>query len=145
MGPTLIEPLGDCAFLAHFAGKGRRGAGLRLYGPGGGRGSGMLCWLIGRWPSSRSRNRSTSWSWNRGSGRSSRPMASRMQPGRSLVMPVLYDGADLHVVAARLGLSSADVIALHSSVEFDVFGGRVPAGISVRGLSTGCAGRLAPA
>ena len=95
-------------------------AGLRRFEPGGGRGSGTSCSLIDRWPSSRSRNRSTWWSWNRGSGRSRRRL-NPMQPGRSLVIPVLYDGADLHVVAARLGLSSAEVIAMHSSVEYDVF------------------------
>jgi KipI family sensor histidine kinase inhibitor len=37
------------------------------------------------------------------------------------VIPVLYDGADLDVVAARLNLTSADVIAIHSSLDYDVF------------------------
>ncbi len=41
--------------------------------------------------------------------------------GRRLAIPVLYDGADLADVAARLKLTSAEVIAIHSSVDYDVF------------------------
>jgi KipI family sensor histidine kinase inhibitor len=41
--------------------------------------------------------------------------------GRRLVIPVLYDGADLGAVAARLALSLAEVIDLHSGVSYDVF------------------------
>ena len=40
--------------------------------------------------------------------------------GRLAVIPVLYDGADLTAVAARLELSPAEVIALHTSVEYSV-------------------------
>jgi KipI family sensor histidine kinase inhibitor len=40
---------------------------------------------------------------------------------RLLEIPVLYDGEDLEDVAARRGLSPAEVIALHSAVEYDVF------------------------
>jgi KipI family sensor histidine kinase inhibitor len=42
-------------------------------------------------------------------------------PGKRLVIPVLYDGADLFDVAARLGLSPDEVIELHSRVDYDVF------------------------
>jgi KipI family sensor histidine kinase inhibitor len=42
-------------------------------------------------------------------------------PGRRLVIPVLYDGADLNDVAARLELSSAAVVSLHSSTDYNVF------------------------
>jgi len=41
--------------------------------------------------------------------------------GKLLVIPVLYDGADLDDVAARLNLTRDDVIHAHSSVEYDVF------------------------
>ena len=41
--------------------------------------------------------------------------------GRRVVIPVLYDGADLDDVAARLKLPRSEVIAIHSSVDFDVF------------------------
>jgi KipI family sensor histidine kinase inhibitor len=40
---------------------------------------------------------------------------------RHLVIPVLYDGADLEDVAAKLSLSTAEVIELHCRVEYDVF------------------------
>lgn len=38
-----------------------------------------------------------------------------------LVIPVLYDGEDLDDVAARLGLSPAEVVARHTGVDYDVF------------------------
>jgi KipI family sensor histidine kinase inhibitor len=41
--------------------------------------------------------------------------------GKRLIIPVLYAGADLPDVAARLGLSELEVVQLHSSVDFDVF------------------------
>ena len=46
---------------------------------------------------------------------------NRTGHGRRVVIPVLYDGADLHVVAARLELSTDEVVNLHSSIEYDVF------------------------
>jgi KipI family sensor histidine kinase inhibitor len=41
--------------------------------------------------------------------------------GKTLVIPVLYDGADLLDIAARLAVSPADVIRIHCEVEYDVF------------------------
>jgi KipI family sensor histidine kinase inhibitor len=41
--------------------------------------------------------------------------------GNLLVIPVLYDGADLEDVAARLGLGRSEVIAMHSGVAYDVY------------------------
>lgn len=120
MEPTLIEPLGDCAFLAHFAGEGQaRGwaAAVRAR----------------RWPGIRDvvlAYRSVA-VFAEAEQVDLLDLESRLQavetteespaPGRLLVIPVLYDGADLDVVAARLGLSSTDVIAIHSSVIYDVF------------------------
>src|SRR5262249_549999 len=41
--------------------------------------------------------------------------------GRLHLIPVLYDGADLVDAAARLGLSADALVALHTSVAYDVF------------------------
>jgi KipI family sensor histidine kinase inhibitor len=43
------------------------------------------------------------------------------RPGRRVVIPVLYDGADLDAVAERRDLGRDEVIHLHTSVEYDVF------------------------
>ncbi len=42
-------------------------------------------------------------------------------PGRQLVIPVYYDGPDLHEVAERTGLSVADMVARHSAREYHVY------------------------
>lgn len=42
-------------------------------------------------------------------------------PGKLVVIPVLYDGADLGDVAARLEITRDDVIRSHSEPEFNVF------------------------
>jgi KipI family sensor histidine kinase inhibitor len=120
METTLIEPLGDSAFLAHFAGEERaRGWAAAV--------------------------RTQHWHGVRDVVLAYRSVAVFAEPdqvdlldlesrlraiestttsaamGRRLVIPVLYDGADLDVVAARLNLTSADVIAIHSSLDYDVF------------------------
>lgn len=41
--------------------------------------------------------------------------------GRRIEIPVLYNGEDLPEVAQRLGLTVADVIAAHTSMDFQVF------------------------
>ncbi|MGP0069904.1 MAG: 5-oxoprolinase subunit B family protein [Isosphaeraceae bacterium] len=41
--------------------------------------------------------------------------------GKRLVIPVLYDGADLEAVAVRLGLGAEGVIAEHTGVDYHVF------------------------
>jgi KipI family sensor histidine kinase inhibitor len=41
--------------------------------------------------------------------------------GKLLVIPVLYDGADLDAVASRRNLGRDEVIAMHTGVEYDVF------------------------
>ena len=43
------------------------------------------------------------------------PSEEFRRSGKSLVIPVLYDGMDLLDVAARLSLSPAEVIKLHCS------------------------------
>ena len=42
-------------------------------------------------------------------------------PGRQLVIPVYYDGPDLHEVAERTGLNVADVVARHSARAYHVY------------------------
>lgn len=49
------------------------------------------------------------------------PIADIDEHGKCVKIPVLYHGADLDDVAARLNLSRTEVIALHSGVEYDVF------------------------
>jgi KipI family sensor histidine kinase inhibitor len=49
------------------------------------------------------------------------PQAQGAQPGRLIVLPVLYDGPDLSEVARRLALAEAEVIAQHSGPEYRVF------------------------
>jgi len=120
MDPTLLEPLGDRAFLAHFSSEPAAG--------------GWAAAIRDRqWPGVtdvvlayrtvavfadpeqvdlvdlESRLRAIA------------PIEDSRGHGKLLVIPVLYDGADLMDVAARLQLSPADVIALHTSVEYDVF------------------------
>jgi KipI family sensor histidine kinase inhibitor len=120
MEPTLIEPLGDSAFLAHFAGEKRaRGwaAALRAR----------------RWPAVRDvvlAYRSVA-VFTAGEHvdlldlesqlRAVKSSAEIRDVGRRLVIPVLYDGADLEMVADRLKVTIAEVIAIHSSVDYDVF------------------------
>lgn len=47
--------------------------------------------------------------------------SSEAEPGRLVTIPVLYDGPDLAEVAASRGLSTAEVIAIHSGTEYRVF------------------------
>jgi KipI family sensor histidine kinase inhibitor len=49
------------------------------------------------------------------------PGTGPSRTGKRLEIPVLYDGADLEGVAVRLGLSPTEVIALHGGVDYDVF------------------------
>ena len=49
------------------------------------------------------------------------PTLTTGQGGQRWVIPVLYDGSDLDIVSERLLLSTDDVIALHSGAEYDVF------------------------
>jgi len=47
--------------------------------------------------------------------------AAKADPGKLLVMPVLYDGPDLAEVASRCRLSTDEVVAIHSEPEYHVF------------------------
>jgi KipI family sensor histidine kinase inhibitor len=52
---------------------------------------------------------------------STEPESATQTVGKLVVIPVLYDGPDLEAVARRLGLESSRVIAIHTSVDYDVF------------------------
>jgi KipI family sensor histidine kinase inhibitor len=43
------------------------------------------------------------------------------QPGRTILLPVRYDGPDLPEVAERTGLSQAEVIRLHTQPDYNVY------------------------
>ena len=120
MEPTSIEPLGDSAFLAHFAGEQPARDWATQSEPGSGRASETSSSLTDRWPFSPTRNKSTCSFWNRSFVLLSRRLWLEKPRGR-LVIPVLYDGADLDDAAARLNLTTAELIAIHSSVDYDVF------------------------
>jgi KipI family sensor histidine kinase inhibitor len=120
MKPALIEPLGDSAFLAHFAGEGLArawAAAIRAQCSSGIRDVVLAYRTVAVFAESEhvdlveleSRLKAVESSAESGT------------VGRLLVIPVLYDGADLDMVGARQKLTSADVIALHSSVDYDVF------------------------
>ena len=49
------------------------------------------------------------------------PTTGSGQPGTRWLIPVRYDGADLDTASVRLNLRTDDVIALHSGDEYDVF------------------------
>ncbi len=120
MEPTLIEPLGDCAFLAHFVAESQaRGwaVAVRSGHLHGVRDVVLAYRSVAVFadaeqvdlPELESRLRKVE------------VLAESEAAGRRHVIPVLYDGPDLDVVAARLGLPGARVVEIHSSVDFDVF------------------------
>ena len=49
------------------------------------------------------------------------PMSAEPQPGRVVAIPVCYDGADLAEVARAIGVTVAEVVALHSGTDYRVF------------------------
>ena len=120
MEPTLIEPLGDSAFLAHFAGeenarawaaavRARRSPEIRDV---------VLAY---RSVAVFAETEQVDLGELESRLRAIKSSAESRALGRLLVIPVRYDGADLDVAAARLRLSAAEVIAIHGSVAYDVF------------------------
>jgi len=120
MEPTSIEPLGDSAFLARFAGE-----------------EPARDWASAvrnqHWPGIRDvvlAYRSVAVYADaeqidllllESQLHALESTALSREPRQRLVIPVHYDGADLHNAAARLKLTSAELIAIHSSVDYDVF------------------------
>ena len=50
-----------------------------------------------------------------------RPAGKEDESGRTVVLPVLYDGDDLPEVAGAAGLTIEEVVALHAGTTYDVF------------------------
>lgn len=72
--------------------------------------------------------------------RAVKPAASTREDEARLVVPVVYDGADLAEVASLTGLSEREVVRVHTATEWVVaFGGFAPG----FGYLTGGDGRLA--
>jgi KipI family sensor histidine kinase inhibitor len=120
MSPTLLEPLGDRAFLARFSSEPAAGG-----------------WATAvrdrQWPGVTdvvvayrtvavfADPEQVDLVYLESVLRAITPIEDSRCHGKVLVIPVLYDGTDLIEVAARLQLSRAEVIELHSRVEYDVF------------------------
>lgn len=126
MDSIALDPLGDRAYLAHFADERSAaawaGAVRRRHWPG-------VTDVVLAYrsvavfadpdrvdlPGLESRLRTIAIDPDDASGRGS------PDSRETLVIPVLYDGEDLEEVAGRRGLSPAEVIALHSGTDYDVF------------------------
>ena len=120
MDPTSIEPLGDSALPAHFSteASGSRWAAAARTGSSSGIRDVVLAYrTVAVFADVDQANLSDL----EARLRAIKSQSGNDKPGRSLVIPVRYDGADLNEVAARLNLTSREVIAAHCSVEFDVF------------------------
>ena len=117
---TLIEPLGDCAFLAHFVGESQARAWASAVRSGHLQGVRDIV-LAYRSVAVFADADQVDLLDLESRLRAVEPTGQSEATGRRHLIPVLYDGADLGVVAARLGLPSEQVIAIHSSVDFDVF------------------------
>jgi KipI family sensor histidine kinase inhibitor len=114
-----IEPLGDCAFLARFAGEAAAGgwaAAVRALQTPGVTDVVLAYRTVAVFADPtqvdlvdlESRLRMVV------ADQGSHPV------GRTVVIPVVYDGLDLSDVASKLNLSPAEVIGLHTSVEYAV-------------------------
>jgi KipI family sensor histidine kinase inhibitor len=120
MEPDLIEPLGDAAFLAHFAGEHEArnwAAAVRAEKWQGVRDVVLAYRSVAVFTDPDIVNPSELESMLM----SQSVTAAAPSQGRRVVIPVLYDGPDLDVVAARLGLTVTQVVAMHSAVDYDVF------------------------
>jgi KipI family sensor histidine kinase inhibitor len=118
--PTRLEPLGDCAFIAHFNAEvaaaewtaavrasslpGVTDVVLAYRSAAVYADPGNAC--LSRLESSIAAITAT---------------ATAHAIGRRIIVPVLYDGTDLHEVATSLKISEAEVVSLHTSIDFHVF------------------------
>jgi KipI family sensor histidine kinase inhibitor len=120
MEPTLVEPLGDCAFLAHFADERQAHSWAAAVRAGEWRGIRDVV-LAYRAVAVFADPEQVDLLELESRLQAVEATALTRAAGGRLVIPVLYDGADLHDVASRLKLTRAEVIAIHGSVDFDVF------------------------
>jgi KipI family sensor histidine kinase inhibitor len=120
MIPTLVEPLGDRAFLAHFESEPAAGswaAAVRRRQWAGVTDVVLAYRAVAVFADPERIDLIHLESDLRTVSSGTEPH----QMGRRLVIPVYYAGVDLADVAARLQLSPAEVADLHSSVEYHVF------------------------
>jgi KipI family sensor histidine kinase inhibitor len=115
-----LEPLGDRAFLTHFADE--REAARWVAAVRAARFPGVTDVVLAY------RSASVFADPEQGSLealeerlRSVQSGSDNAQEGKLLVIPVFYDGQDLHQVADQLGLALEQVIHLHASPVYDVF------------------------
>jgi KipI family sensor histidine kinase inhibitor len=120
MEPVVIGPLGDRAFLAHFASE-RAAAGWAA-AVRGQQWPGMTDVVLAYRAVAVFADPETLEPADLESRLAGIAAAGDSRgPGKRLVIPVFYDGGDLEDVAARLSLTRDDVIQAHCSVEYDVF------------------------
>jgi KipI family sensor histidine kinase inhibitor len=120
MDPIEIEPLGDCAFLAHFAAE--RDATDWAAAVRERRGRGVTDVVLAyRAVAVFADPEQVDLLELESRLRAIAPVAASDCRGKRIRIPVLYDGADLDAVAARRNLSRAEVVDLHGGVEYDVF------------------------
>jgi KipI family sensor histidine kinase inhibitor len=120
MSPTVLEPLGDRAFLAHFSSEPAAGGWATAVRDRQWPGVTDVV-LAFRTVAVFADPEQIDLVYLESGLRAIVSPGESHRPGRHVVIPVLYDGADLHVVAARLELSAAEAIKLHSSTEYNVF------------------------
>jgi KipI family sensor histidine kinase inhibitor len=117
---TRIEPLGDRAFLARFADE-AAAAGwaetVRAAAPAGVLDIVLAYDSAAVYADPDAVDLEALEAWLRGV----RAAPADATTGRLVRLPVLYDGEDLAEVAARVGLSVAEVIARHSGRDYRVF------------------------
>jgi KipI family sensor histidine kinase inhibitor len=120
MVPIAIAPLGDRAFLAHFATEGDAAgwaAAVRAQQWPGVTDVVLAYRSVAVFADSEALDPVDLESRLAGIA----PAGDGRGPGKLLVIPVFYDGADLEDVAARLTLTRDEVIRAHCSVEYQVF------------------------
>ncbi len=118
--PTRLEPLGDRAFLAHFSSERAAGdwaAAVRRRQRAGVRDVVVAFCTVAVFVDPEDADLDDTESFLLAVD----PTEAARRDGRRVVIPVLYDGADLADVAARMGLTADEVIRLHSQVEYLVF------------------------
>jgi KipI family sensor histidine kinase inhibitor len=120
MAPIRLQPLGDRAYLAQFANESEAGRWAAAVRDGHWPGVTDVV-LAYRTVAVFSDPEQVDLGALEMRLRAVEPAVESSRRGERLVIPVLYDGADLDAVAARLSLSQEQVIGLHSGVEYNVF------------------------
>jgi KipI family sensor histidine kinase inhibitor len=115
-----LEPLGDRAFLAHFASEAAAAAwadAVKAQHPVGVTEVVLAYQSVAVFADPAQADLRDLQS----SLQSTAPQGGSGRRGKRVVIPVLYQGADVHDIALRVGLTADEVIRLHSESEYDVF------------------------